>query len=221
MSDVVCFVLTSSKLDDRIRRIKNTWANNIPTIFYSDHEDVSQNIVKVSDRNDYWSAEEKQINVVNKIRDGLLNVLNEYKWICFCDDDTFINTRVVFEELLYFNEMCVYGSIVEYDANPSNPIYKNVKIPMRLKYPSGGAGYFVSTSLLKVSGKFKNYDTLYSDVSMGMNFHHKKIQSVNHPLFCSTSPALHFHNDDVIITKLTYHNIKTDSEMEHLYWFTK
>jgi len=221
MNDVICFVLTSINLPDRIKRIENTWAKNIPTVFYSDHEDEHRNIVKVSDRNDYVDAEEKQINVVNQIRGGLKNVLNEYKWICFCDDDTFINTRVVFEELPYFNELCVYGSIVEYDANPSNQIYRNVQIPIRLKYPSGGAGYFVSTSLLKVSGNFKNYDTGFGDVSMGMNFHHKRVPSVNHPLFCSTSPALHFHNDDVIVTKLTYHNIRTDSEMEHLYWFTK
>lgn len=221
MNDVVCCVLTSFSLDERIQRIEKTWGKDIPTIFYSDHSDNTRKIIKVSDQSDYWSAEDKQMNVINMIQDGLENILTNYKWICFCDDDTFINTRVVYEEIDYFNQQCIYGSIVDHPTNPSNLIYTKPGIPLKMKYPSGGAGFFVSTHLLKLVGKFKNYGTRYSDVGVGMNCYHKKISLINHELFCSNTPTIHKHTDDVIKSKLSYHYIKTDSDMEHLYSFTK
>lgn len=221
MNDVICVVMTTEQYNDRIERIENTWAKDIPTVFYSDHQDTDRKIVKVSDLKEYCDTEEKNINIINMIRDGYENILNDYEWICFCDDDTFINSRVVYEEINYLNKLCLHGNLTDRLSNPSNPIYIKPGIPLDLKYLCGGAGFFISTNLLKLSGNFKNYNTGFGDVGVGMNCYYKKIPVINNELFCSNTPAIHKHSDNIIKTKLSYHYIKTDDEMKYLYSLTK
>ena len=65
MYDNMLFVLisTTHKNQERILSVKNTWAKHMDHLYYSDHCDVDNNIIKVSDDDCYTSNEEKGINI--------------------------------------------------------------------------------------------------------------------------------------------------------------
>jgi len=220
MKKLLCFVLTTAKYEDRINRIKNTWGNHIDTIFYSDHYDLSRNIIMVYDKTDYASAAIKQINIVNvlpELKKDNVKLLDKYDWILFCDDDTFINFKVALNEIEYFNEECTYGNIFNQEKHPENPIHKDPNIPKNFEYFSGGAGFFLSTRLIKKMGKLKYYGNIYGDVEIGLNLHYKKINLIQHPLMNSFEPFRYNHSPSDIKQSLSYHYIKSDQDMNELY----
>ncbi len=218
---IVCFVLATQKYLDRINRIKNTWANDIDTWFYSDHQDVSQQIIKVLDSSSYDDADKKQINIINILREERIDILNSYDWVLFCDDDTFVNSKRAHEEFNNFNHYCTYGHLISYQRYSTNPIYRADGIPLGLEYPCGGGGFCISTHLLKLSGRFIDYNPRFGDVNFGLNLYYKKIPMIDNVFFNTTTPEKCGHTLIDIPKAITYHRIVTDEEMVNLYNLTK
>lgn len=220
MKNLLCFILTTPKYEDRIKRIENTWAKNLNTIFYSNHQDIARNILKVTDEDSYQSAALKQINIINVLpsltKDGV-SILDIYDWLLFCDDDTFVNSNVIKKEIEYCNELCAYGNVFNKQKHPTNPIHNNPSIPNNFEYLSGGAGFLLSTRLLKCLGKFKYYGHSHGDVEIGLNLYYKKINLIDHEKFNAYSPSYYKHTNDDILNSATYHYINTDFDMYKLY----
>lgn len=218
---VICFVNTTRKHTDRIENIQKTWFHKIDTVFYSDHEDLENNILKVSNRDDYASGEEKQINVLNRLKnltdEDDNSLLDLYKWFFFVDDDTFVNVDNLREHLKFFNEDIVYGSIFDSVKDSENPVYKNGVIPKESTFPSGGAGFLVSSKVVRYIGEFKNYNTCCGDVSVGLNFFFNKVEQHNVEFFNSQNPEFYGHGEKEIEKSITYHYIKTLKEMVELF----
>jgi len=221
MKNVICFVNTTKKHVDRIENILKTWAEKIDVVFYSDHSDPENNVIKVSNRDDYASGEEKQINVLNKIpelTDGDDNALLDlYTWVLFVDDDTFINVDNLEKNIEFFDEDKVYGSIFNSDKDSENPMYVNKIIPLDAKFPSGGAGFLVSTKIIEQIKTFSNYHTICGDVSAGLNFYFNQVDQVDNNLFNSQNPEFYGHSDEEILKMISYHYIKTFDEMSSLF----
>jgi hypothetical protein len=221
MKKIICFVNTSKKHIERIENISKTWAEKIDTVFYSDHQDPENNVIKVSNRDDYASGEEKQINILNRLSDLTdgddKNLLDVYDWVLFVDDDTFISVKNLEKNIDSFDENVVYGSIFDSVKDPENPMYVNKIIPLEAKFPSGGAGFLVSTSVIKNIKDFSNYHTICGDVSAGLNFHFNEVDQVDNKLFNSQNPKFYGHSEDEINGMISYHYIKTFEEMSQLF----
>lgn len=219
MKNVICFVLATQKYEDRICRIEKTWGNDIDTIFYSDHEVRERNIINVYDKQDYVSAEIKQSNVLNLIK-TMPNIINSYDWVCFSDDDTFFNTRLLKETVQHLDKNKSYGRVITYENDPNNPIYKRNEIPKDLKYPNGGAGFLISTEKLTQIPEFRSYNTGFSDVTYGLNLYYNSVEMIHIDLFHSQPPSFYNHNESIIPTKISYHYITSDETMFWLYKLT-
>ena len=204
MKKILICLMTTQKNKDRQNNIKNTWLKNsqVEYLFYSDHEDVEHNIIKVSNRTDYHSNEEKHINCLNYVLQNKLN----YEWYYFCDDDTFVNVNNLFNFIDKCEKNKIYGSVINYKNSPENPIYN--KILKNIQYPSGGAGYLINNLILKSFEEFKNYNVGFSDVSFGINMHNK-FEIVDPNLFFSQAPEFYKHNYEEKLNSISYHYIKT------------
>lgn len=203
-NNILYCILHTQFQKDRVENIKNTWGKNKNIIFYSDYNDLFNNVFKVSNRSDYSSGQEKQINVF-----ALLNhILDTYDWYVFCDNDTFINTRLLEKMCENFDKEKVHGEII--NAWPLNKA---------LYYPSGGAGFVMHNSLVKkIAPELKqNYFVQYSDVSLGLNLQDLNIQLENNNLFKPKKPEFYSNITDADIKKyLSFHYVTEFSMMNHL-----
>lgn len=221
MKKVVCFVNTTKKHTDRIDNILETWAQNIDTVFYSDHQDFERNVVKISNRDDYASGEEKQINILNNINNFTngedQELLDIYNWVFFVDDDTFVNVENLEKYIQDIDENKVYGSVFDSEKDSENPMYVNNVIPKDAKFPSGGAGFLVSSKVIRLINNFSNYNTACGDVSAGLNFYFNQVEQENSDLFNSQNPEFYGHTEDQQKEMISYHYIKTLEEMQKLF----
>lgn len=198
--------MTTRKNSERQDNILNTWGKNLNILFYSDHEDKEKKIIKVSDRTDYHSNEEKHINVLNYI---LANKLS-FEWFFFCDDDTFVNPQNLSLFMDNADKNKIYGSVISYKKSPDNPIF-NV-INKEICYFSGGAGYLVHKDILFSFEKYINYHVGYSDVSFGLNINNKcKLEHCEK--FNFHNPNYHQHDNLKRKEMITYHYVKTLPEI--------
>ena len=147
MKNVICFVLSTQKYEDRIDRIERTWSKNITTIFYSDHEVLDRNIINVHDEKSYRAAEMKQYKVLNLIK-TMPHIVSKYDWVCFTDDDTFLNVKKLNEIVQTFDENKCYGDVLSYQNDPRNPMFQRSDIPKDLRYPNGGSGFLISVKTI-------------------------------------------------------------------------
>ena len=194
-------IMSSRNNTRRQENILDTWGKEVDIMFYSDHLDEEKNIIKVSDRTDYHSNEEKHINALNYI----LQNKKDYDWYFFCDDDTYVNVSNLKKFIESADETKVHGFKISYKKCPDNPIYEI--IPKNIEYLSGGAGYLIFKDTLFSYNEFINHDKGYSDVSFGINIHNKtKIEDSN--LFHSQPPEFYNHNFLQKREMVTYHYIK-------------
>lgn len=200
--NILYVILHGSMNPDRYFNVKETWGENVDCLFYSDHEDKDKNIIKVSNRSDYDSNEEKHINALKFVS----NDIKDYEWFFFCDDDTFVNTKKLEDMLPTFNSNYVYGSVI--NCWPSDK---------SLTYCSGGAGYLINHKLLsKINLGLKNYETGYADVSLGLSLREMNINNINLSLFNSQPPSYYGYDLDEIKNNISFHYIKTLNEMKKL-----
>lgn len=207
--NILYCVIHTKKQSDRHESIIKTWGKNKEIIFYSDHEDMSRNIFKVSDRSDYCSGEEKQINII----DFLINnkTYSNYDWYFFCDNDTFVNTNHCVELIKNFSINKVHGLVLSgtYPADRS------------LNYCSGGAGFLINKHIMdKLYGNVRVHNSGWGDVSLGLCLRELGISCENHSCFHAFPPKNYNYNLETIKEQLTFHYITSMTAMQSLYFYT-
>ena len=192
--------------NDRYDNVMKSWGKDVDCIFYSDHENLDKNIIKTSNDSSYKSNEEKFCNVVNLIPEKY----QSYDWFLFCDNDTFVNTKLLANEVVNFDENLVYGQELN-----TFPFDKS------LFYVSGGAGKLVSNKVLQlIKNNVQNKRTTYADVSFGYALRELGIPIQDYPKFKSQPPDFYGIKDIDIPFFITFHYIKTTELMQKLYNIT-
>jgi hypothetical protein len=220
MTKILYCIKTTEKYKSRVDAIKNTWLDGIDDyIFYSEHEDPNDNIIKVCDDGSYGGLEEKGVNFYNlikhiEIEEGK-NVLDYYDWLFMVDDDTFVNVKNLQKFAKKADTEKVYGEIFTYETHPDNPMYSAPGFKKSYKWYSGGAGVLVHTSVLSKMPEFINYKTRHDDVSIGLSFINNGVELIDSDNFNSQPPEFWGDSDLDIKTKITYHHIN-EERMEDL-----
>lgn len=225
MEKVLFAIKTTKKYESRVDAIFNTWLKEVEDyIFYSEHEDLDKNIIKVCDDGSYGGLEIKGLNFFNLLSsiqtNSGENILDFYDWIFFVDDDTFVNVNMLNEFVKTADENSAYGEIFTYETHPSNPMFFVPTFDKKTKWYSGGAGLLISTRALKKVDYFENYNTRHDDVSIGINLSKSGIEFVDSNLFKSQPPEFWGDDDNEVLNKITYHHI-TEARMHELYSILK
>lgn len=184
--------------------ILSTWGENKDLVFYGDYEiPGNKYLLKVSNNSEYASGEEKQINVIS----ALSQTHKNYDWYYFCDNDTFVNTKLLEEFYQDCDQNKIYGEI-------SNTWPKDAS----LFYPVGGAGFLVSSKILNfLSNKVFHNPVNWGDVSLGLNFRFFNIEKTNRKdLFHSQPPEFYGITDTEIKNHISFHYIKNYETMKKL-----
>tara|TARA_Y100001963_G_scaffold153822_1_gene241364 strand:- start:1388 stop:3850 length:2463 start_codon:yes stop_codon:yes gene_type:complete len=199
VSDLTFGILTSGRTEpdspgatipvrssDSSRSLLKTWGENVPNIYFAtDVHSTDLRFIKCSDRNDYKSTGEKQINLcLNLLRDK-----PNTEWYVLADDDTYIYKDHLIEILNNFKdhkEPIIIGKAINYC--PWN---------RDLLFVSGGAGIVMNRSALEKVCEFfsikENYNhhtkvQYYGDVAIGYACKHFNINIVNCDGFISRNP---------------------------------
>lgn len=199
---ILFLILTTEKYKDRQDNILKTWGKDVDILFYSEHTDMCRNVVKVCDEN---SAEIKQCFIFKFLE----NYNNKYDWYFFCDDDTFVNTKLIINMLDTFPKDSVTGKNIK----------GNWAVQPNLDYPSGGAGFLIHKTILPKFYNINSYNTTWSDVTVGLKMLNESIKINNSELF------MWFSNDDIrefvslenVNKYITFHYINSFEKMNSLY----
>lgn len=178
-----------------------TWGCDQNMLFYGDYED--ENVIKVSDKTDYSSGEDKQINIINQFPDEHLI----YDWYIFVDDDSFINTSLLPTFLSRLDPQKVHGQT----GNTYHP-------DKTLFYCYGGAGIFMNHDMLSnMRGVLEHNDVVWGDVSLGMNMRRLGVSICDHGDVCHNgTPASFKVKRDQVKNHVSFHYIKTLDQQQQL-----
>lgn len=201
MRKILYVILHGSIYSERKINIKETWGKHLDCLFYADYENKEYNVIKVSERSDYHSNEEKHVNVIKYLSEKTPN----YEWFFFCDDDTFVNSKLLENKLNEFDEDSVIGSVINCWSKDNT-----------LHYCSGGAGYLINHKILKKLNTIRLLNTGYSDVTLGLFLRENNIQIKNSSLFFSQNPKFYGFNENNITEFITFHYIKNKEEINKL-----
>ena len=203
MKRILYVILHTKKHESRFTNLVNTWLQNQDYVFYSDHEDLDNNIIKVTDNDSYHSNEPKFVSVVNNLPEKYLN----YEWYFFVDNDTFVNTKKLESMLDTFDTNVLHGQkIYSWSKDKTMP------------YLSGGAGMLVHhTKYQHMRENFRNYNTGYSDVSLGYYMREYGIECVDDGIFWSQPPEFWKINMSEINHHVSFHYIKEYNQMVEMY----
>ena len=203
MKKILYVLLHGAINPQRHTNVVNGWAKNVDYLFYSDHDNEEKNIIKISNRSDYYSNEEKHVNSIHCVNYNKKG----YEWYFFCDDDTFVNTKKLESFLETIDINSVHGSVLKgtwpYDPN--------------LRYCSGGAGYLIHHTLLpKISDNIKLLNTGFSDVTLGIFLRQLGIDVVNHVEFKTEMPKYYGIKTEDLNKYITFHRVVNESDMNYL-----
>lgn len=205
MEKIIYFVMTSEKYLDRQKNVSETWGKDVNLYFYSDGNKDKSNKIEVTDKNDYWSLEEKHINIFKYLKDNFL----DEEWFFFCDDDTFVNTKKLKEFVKTCDVNSAYGCLIN-----CWPKMKD------LFYHSGGGGVLLHRKILNIlCEKIHHKNTMFADVTLGLNLIECDIKLMSDEKFHSEKPSDYQINKNEIKDNITFHHIKTFDEMLELYNF--
>ena len=210
MKTLFAILSTDKYKDTRQKALKRSWLISQDYFFASDKTDEDQ--VKLSDKTDHSSAEEKQLNSLTYIvNHGLLN----YDHFFFCDDDTSVNISL-WNKLSHTFLGKNIGWIISPESDPRNPIWQRVR---NFKYFSGGAGFVLTRNAVLAMAEFVPHykeRTKYGDISIGNIIQRLGIPIEHCELFHMDVPSVYGHNNTDIKTNLTYHYVK-EPQMKELY----
>ena len=157
----------------------------------------------MSDRKDYESCPEKIMNVFTKLPDFYL----DYDWYFFCDDDTFLNSKLLLSSAMQFDSDFIYGDVIKCWPNDFS-----------LPYPSGGAGCMIGNSVFKRIRRFGTvYSVGFSDVCLGLNIKSLNIKMKHDSRFHGLSPEAHEIDLKEVPNHISFHYIKTKAHQEQLH----
>lgn len=194
-------ILTTHKNFDRQKIILETWLNNKNNyIFYTDKKLDVGNQVAVCDNDTYFSNGIKNLSELQRVYSE--KIYENVDWFLFCDDDTHVNLSNLEKILPLLDKFKIHGSIND-GTWPED---------RSLSYPSGGAGYLISSDLIR---KFKvpsldylNF-TFYSDVCVGLWIRDNNINMNNLTEFHGQPPEFYNLSPEEIRKSITFHYIKT------------
>jgi hypothetical protein len=168
---ILCCILHTEKQPEQYEAIEKTWGSRIDHMYYSDHEDISKDIVKVSDKSDHRSCVEKNAKVFKILVND--DRYNHYDYYFFVDNDTYVNTSKLKSSIVKgeFNEDKIYGHTWR-DKDGGN-------------WLMGGAGFLMNRKVLK---KFEDCEIIetatYSDVNVQNHAFHKGVVIERRKGFC-------------------------------------
>lgn len=229
MEKILYVIKTTRKYQNRINAILDTWLSGCEDyIFISDHEDVNKNIILTGTDSSYEGVLKKSLYFYNNLNNIMcksgMSILDYYDWILSCDDDTFVNTKMVenFLKSCDKNDLSAYCVKVSKEKYPGNPVWN--EYPHVFKdgdcYFSGGGGILISTSTLKKVDNYTDYENRFDDVAIGLHLHRSGVELIDCPLFHSTHPEFYGNTDSDIVNSITYHHINHD-RMYDMYNYIK
>jgi hypothetical protein len=199
MKKITYFVMTSKIYLDRQKNVSETWGKNQDLFFYSDDDGKDEKTIKVTDKSDYWSLEEKHINIFKYLKNNFL----DKEWFFFCDDDTFVNTKKLEEFVVGCDTKSAYGFLIN-----CWPKMKD------LFYHSGGGGVLLHRESLNVlCEKIHHKNTMFADVTLGLNLIECGIKMKTDEMFHSEPPLSYKIEMNQIKNNITFHHIKNFNEM--------
>ena len=190
---------------EREQFILSTWGKDKNLIFYGDYDSpTNPSLVKVSSNCTYSSGEEKQINIIPR----LVQDFCDYDWYYFCDNDTFVNTKLLEEFYLECDPDKIYGELG--NTWPED---------RELFYPMGGAGFLMSNKVLRfLSDKIFHNPVTWGDVSIGINFRKFNIEKVSREdLFHSQLPDFYNIPLEEVGQHISFHYVKDLQTMQKLH----
>lgn len=197
-----CVIHTINQ-QDREYNILSTWGKHKDIIFYSDHEDLTHKVYKVSDNNSYSSGQEKQIKVFELLKHQFSN----YDWYIFVDNDTFINTYLLEQDITTFDHTKIHGFIKN-----------DRKLYSGIPHPSGGAGFVIHrTNMTKIwNHRFDLVSNLiWGDVAIGLLAKDLDIEFQNHNTKFNMYPPYRYKYN--VNQCYSFHYIKDHKTMKKLY----
>lgn len=201
MKKILYVILHTCTRPDRHEGIVNSWGKDVDYIFYADCDNEEKKIIKVSDDSTYSSNEPKHINVIKY----LIENDYQYEWFFFCDDDTFVNTKRLENNLENFDVEKINGYVLKGTWSGDRD----------LSYCSGGAGYLINKTLLtKISETIKTTGSGYSDVSLGMCVRDLNIEYNHNEDFRSQNPDYYNVDKSLIKDIFTFHYISSELMVE-------
>lgn len=221
MKKVLYAIKTTKKYQERIDAILSTWASDANDyIFYSDHEDKEKNVIISSTDSSYLSGTlSKTLWFFNNLKNIFVtdqnNILDEYDWIFFVDDDTFVNVKKTQEFIETIEVNSAYGHMFTPKKDSGNPIwgmYKNI-INDDDGYHSGGAGYLISTQSLK-DINFIDYGIIFDDATVGVNLLRNGVNLIHDERFNPDLPESLGKDGSDIVDQLTYHHISPEKMIQ-------
>lgn len=199
-------VITSINCAERINSIKETWGKDINNlIFYSDHDDNQNDVIKVSDN---------QRDCGLKTQNRLLQILddkNKYDWYFFVDDDTYVNIKALNTFIEGRDENKIYGCRCGDDTHP---------------YIQGGAGilipgkFFEEVTVADINTEWLHPASGFGDLWWGFLYKHRNALLEYHDeIFCNiyTDEAKALLAQRNLNEIVTVHPVRTRVEME---WYT-
>lgn len=201
--NILYLILHTKKQPDRYYNIINTWAKNKQYIFCSDHNDQENNIYQFSDNDSYDSGQEKQINCIKFLPERML----DFDWYFFCDNDTFVNTKLLEHQITQSNTEEILCQAIN-----------TWPVDFTMFYPSGGAGFLMSKSILHyLKDKIEHNNVIWGDVSVGLNIKKHGIKIKHSNLLKSQPPDYYNIALSDVHKYLSFHYIKDEVTMTDLY----
>jgi len=158
---------TSHKQIHRVEYCMKTWLKNLDYVCLTDKLTGQFNEISGSERDDYRSAEEKTVFLINKVKNTV--EFDQYDWLVFIDNDAILNVKMFEYIIEYLDKNKVYG--IRISGSPQDN---------KLVFPSGGGGYFISPSLIKKSNSMVNQGWGLEDVSIGKWLYDNNIDLLDH-----------------------------------------
>jgi len=195
---ILFVILHSQHTKSRYEAIKCTWGKDQDCFFCSDYSQPPD-IYQLTERSDHGSAELKHTFSFSH----LLLLPKKYNWYFFCDDDTFVNVDLLINDLPTFDPTCVHGQAIQCWQPDTSLIY-----------PSGGAGYLISSEVLPKMPSIVSYPlTGFSDVTFGQFIRSNGIILKDNDKFKGQLPSHYGISKNDIHKYYTFHYIKSKQEL--------